>query len=109
MISGQGRMKWQGMMLPKHVVELRKWMDGESYTERPELNEGDLQLIQEALRLAHTKKCECLIKTWADGRIIQSQGIVEELDLLKMSILLENPFGPKKIPVANIINVQGVE
>ena len=102
-------MKWQGMMLPKHVVELRKWMDGESYTERPELNEGDLQLIQEELRLAHTKKCESLVKNWADGRILQHQGIVDEIDLLKMCIILVDPFGPKKIPVADIINVQGVE
>lgn len=97
------------MMLPEHVVELRRWMDGESYTERPELNEWDLQLIQEELELAYKKKCETLVKTWANGLIIHHQGIVEDIDLLKMCIVLEDPFGLEKIPVANIINVQSVE
>jgi len=94
------------MMLPEHVVELRKWKAQENYTDRPELNEWDLQLIQEELELTYMKKCETLVKTWVNGQIIQHQGIVEEIDLLKMCIVLENPFGPEKIPVASIINVQ---
>lgn len=109
MIRDRGNIKWQGMMLPEHVVELRKWMDQDHYTERPELNEWDLQLIQEELELAYKKKCETLVKTWANGLIIRHQGIVEDIDLLKMCIVLEDPFGPEKIPVADIINVQSVE
>lgn len=109
MIRDRGNIKWTAMMLPEHVVELRRWMDGESYTERPELNEWDLQLIQEELELAYKKKCETLVKTWANGLITHHQGKVEEIDLFRMCIVLEDPFGPRKIPVADIINVQSVE
>ena len=109
MIRDRGNIKWTAMMLPEHVKELRKWMDQDNYTERPELNEWDLQLIQEELELAYKKKCETLVKTWVDGRIIHHQGIVEAIDLLKMCIGLEDPFGSEIIPVADIINVQSVE
>ncbi len=51
------------MMLP-HVVELRKWMDQDNYTERPELNEWDLQAIQEELEY---KQMLCLLRTVKTG------------------------------------------
>jgi len=109
MIRDRGNIKWTAMMLPEHVVKLRKWMDQESYTEIPELNEWDLQSIQEELELAYKKKCETLVKTWANGRVILHQGIVEDIDLLRMCIVLEDPFGTEIIPVAAIINVQSME
>ena len=109
MIRDRGNIKWTAMMLPEHVVELRKWMDQENYTERPELSEWDLQLIQEELELVYKKKCETLVKTWADGLITHRQGKVEEIDLFEMCIVPEDPFGPRKIPVTDIINVQSVE
>ena len=109
MIRDRGNIKWTAMMLPEHVVELRKWMDEDNYTERPKLNEWDLQLIQEELELAFKKKCETLVKTWIDGRIILHQGIIKNIDLLKKCIGLEDPFGSERIQVADIINVQSVE
>ena len=72
MIRDRGNIKWTAMMLPEHVVELRKWMDQDNYTERPELNEWDLQSIQEELEIAFKKQCETLIKTWANGLITTS-------------------------------------
>jgi hypothetical protein len=109
MIRDRGNIKWTAMMLPEHVVELRKWMDQENYTERPELNEWDLQLIQEELELAYKKKCETLVKTWANGRVIQHQGIVEAIDLRRMCIVLGDPLHSETIAVAKIINVQSME
>ncbi|PID03754.1 hypothetical protein CSV67_03695 [Sporosarcina sp. P2] len=108
MIRDRGNIKWQGMMLPEHVVELRKWMDQDHYTERPELNEWDFQLVQEELELAYKKKCETLVKTWANGLIIQHQGIVEDIDLQSNVVILENPFGIKRIQVSEVFSVQVV-
>lgn len=95
-------------MLPEHVVELRKWMDQDHYTERPELNEWDFQLVQEELELAYKKKCETLVKTWANGLIIQHQGIVEDIDLQSNVVILENTFGIKRIQVSEVFSVQVV-
>lgn len=108
MIRDRGKIKWQGMMLPEHVVELRKWMGQDHYTERPELNEWDLQLIQEELELAYKKKCETLVKTWVNGLIIQHQGIVEDIDLQSNVVILDKPFGVKRIQVSEVFSVQVV-
>jgi len=109
MIRDRGNSKWTAMMLSEHVRELRKWMDQDNYTERPELNEWDLQSIQEELELAYKRQCETLIKTWDSGRIIQHHGIVEDVDLERLCIVLENSSGTEIIRVAAITNVQSVE
>ncbi len=109
MIRDRGNIKWTAMMLSEHVRELRKWMDQDNSTRRPELNEWDLQSIQEELELAYKRKCEALIKTWNSGRIIQHHGIVKDIDLRRMCIVLEDPFGSETMLVADIINVQSME
>ena len=108
MIRDRGNIKWTAMMLPEHVVELRRWMDGESYTERPELNEWDLQLIQEELELACKRKCETLVKTWVNGKVVQFRGIIEEIDLQSNVVILENIFGIKRIQVSEVFSMQVV-
>ncbi len=109
MIRDRGNIKWSAMMLSEHVRELRKWVDQDNYTDRPELNEWDLQSIQEELELAYKRQCETLIKTWDSGRITEHHGIVENIDLRRMCIVLEDPFGSETIPVADIISVQSME
>ena len=109
MIRDRGNIKWTAMMLSEHVRELRKWVDQDNFTERPELNEWDLQSVQEELELAYKRQCETLIKTWNSGRITQHHGIVEDVDLKRMCIILEKTFGTEIIQMADIINVQGME
>jgi len=96
-------------MLPEHLLELRKWTNEDTYTDRPELNEWDFQLIQEELELAFKRKCETLIKTWFNGRIIEYQGVILKIDLFKKTIALEETAGMRQIPVASIINVQSMD
>lgn len=109
MIRDRGNIKWTAMMLPEHVVELRKWMDQDNYTERPELNEWDLQLIQEELEVAYKSKCETLVKTWVNGKIVQFYGIIEGIDLQSNVVNLDDPFGMNQIRVSEIIAVQVVD
>jgi len=109
MIRDRGNIKWTAMMLPEHVARLQKWKNKDNYTERPELNEWDLQAIQEALELAYKRKCETLIKIWDNGRIIKHQGIVQEINLRKMCIVLGDPCGSETMAVADIVNMQSME
>ncbi|MFD1929101.1 YolD-like family protein [Sporosarcina siberiensis] len=102
----RGNIKWTSLMLPEHLLELRKWTNEDAYTERPELNEWDFQLIQEELELAIKRKGETLIKTWFDGEIIEHQGIIVKIDTFLKAIVLEETSGIRKIPVVAIINVQ---
>jgi hypothetical protein len=108
-IRDRGTKKWTAMMFPEHIVELRNWMDREHYTERPELNEWDLQVIQEELEVAYKRKCEVLIKIWKDGEIMLRGDIIVGIDLQSNCVLLDDPFGINRIHVSDIIVVQIVE
>lgn len=109
MIRDRGNIKWTAMMLPEHVAELRDWKGHDNYTKRPALNEWDQQAIQEEIELASKRKCEALVKTWFEGEIVEYQGIINDIDLIKMCIILEDPFGIEKIAVVDVINVQILE
>jgi hypothetical protein len=94
------------MMLPEHIEALRKLMDKGHYEERPELNEWDLQSIQEEIEVAYKRKCEVLLKTRKDGKIMTCGGSIEGIDLKSMHVVFDNPFGTEHIPVSDIIGVQ---
>ena len=109
MIRDRGTKKWTAMMLPEHIVELNKWIDKDHYEERPELSEWDFQSIQEEIEVAYKRKCEALVRTWKDGKVMTRGGIIEVLDLRLACIVLDNPFGPERIPMSDIIGVRIVE
>lgn len=108
-IRDRGTKKWTAMMLAEHLVELDKWMDKDHYDERPELSEWDLQSIQEEIEVSYKRKCQTLIKTWKDGKVMTCDGIIEVLDLKSECIMLDNPFGLERIPMSEIIGVQCAE
>ena len=108
-IRDRGTKKWTAMMLPEHIVALRNWMDTDHYEERPELSEWDLQSIQEEIEVSYKRKCETLIKTWKDGKVMTLGGIIEVLDLRSECIVIDNPFGPEMIPFSDIVSAQCME
>ncbi|MHC8516964.1 YolD-like family protein [Sporosarcina sp. ITBMC105] len=108
-IKDRGRIKWTAMMLPEHITELRDWIAEDGLTEEPELTEWDLEAIQEESERAYKRKCETLIKTWDDGKMIQHQGIVDGIDLHNKFIVLADPFGDERISVEKIIYVQCID
>jgi len=106
MIRDRGNIKWTAMMLPEHIVELRNWMDKNHYIERPELSEWDLQSIQEEIEVATNRKCQTLVKTWKDGKVNASGGVIVGIDLQSECIIFDDPFGTYRILVSDIIGVQ---
>ncbi|MCM3711053.1 YolD-like family protein [Sporosarcina luteola] len=108
-IKDRGRIKWTAMMLPEHLADLRDWHAEDGLTERPELTEWDLAAIQEEIEIAYKRKCETLIKTWRDNRIIENQGTIETIDLHKKAILLVEHFGEIRIQIEEIISVQAID
>lgn len=49
MIRDRGRIKWTSMMLPEHVKMLRDWVKEDSYEQRKELDEQQLETMNETL------------------------------------------------------------
>lgn len=104
-VRDRGMQKWRGLMLSEHLAEINNWMDKDHYDERPELSEWDLQSIQEEIEVAYKRKCQTLVRTWKDGKIMTRGGIIEGIDLRTMIVIFDNPFGPERIPVSDIIGV----
>ncbi|MFJ7935995.1 YolD-like family protein [Sporosarcina sp. NPDC096371] len=69
MIKDRGIIKWQGMMLTEHNVEMKSWKAKDNYTERPELDEWDLQAMQYEIEVAHRRQCVANVKYWEKGKI----------------------------------------
>ncbi|MDS0320891.1 YolD-like family protein, partial [Mycobacterium tuberculosis] len=102
-IKDRGRIKWTAMMLTEHVERLREWYAEDQLTERPELNEWDLQSIQEELEVAYKRQCETQIKTWEAGKIKSYRGTIKEINIHNKVIFLDDPFGTDRIEVKDII------
>ena len=106
MIRDRGNSKWQGMMLPEHVKALEMWRESESYIERLELNEWELQSIQEELELAYRQQCEAMITIWRKGKEFTYSGKVMELDHRLHLLVVEGAFGEKQIPIGDVVRMR---
>lgn len=104
-IKDRGKTKWQGLMLPEHQQLIQEWYEEDDQIAKPDLTEEDMQLIQEELELAMTRKCEVLIKSWKDNKIHYHQGTIEEMDSQSRTIVYDDPFGLSRLPVDEIVAV----
>lgn len=107
-LKDRGRIKWTAMMLPEHTAELRDWYAEDDLDPKPELNEDDLQLIQEELEIAFTKKNDAVITTWRTGKKDTYIGKIVHLNPANQSISVEGPFGKNNIMVGDIAKVQSM-
>lgn len=105
-LKDRGRIKWTAMMLPEHIALLRDWQAEDGLTERPELTEWDLAAIQEEIEVAYKRKCETLIKTWRNGKIIEHQGTIDRINIHNKVIVLADPFGDEHIQMSDMVSAQ---
>ncbi|WP_025783289.1 YolD-like family protein [Sporosarcina sp. D27] len=105
----RGKIKWTAMMLPEHISLLREWQKEDDYVKQPDLTDFDLQDIQEQLESAMMRKCMTQIRSWKEGKVTGYLGTVEEIDVHKQLIVLQDPFEIERILATDIIAVQHVD
>ncbi|WP_050615651.1 YolD-like family protein [Bacillus testis] len=49
MIRDRGRIKWVSMMLPEHVAMLREWAEEDTYEQKAELDEQQMEELDRAI------------------------------------------------------------
>ena len=108
-IGDRGNVKWAGLMLPEHVVELRRWQSKDYYEERPELDDIELQAIQHEIEVAQKRECKVHVKLWDKGKSVLYMGVIREINVETMWIRVDSPFGRDRMPVEDIIDVQIAE
>lgn len=108
-IKDRGMVKWQGMMLPEHSQLLRDWYAEDDQDKKPELTIDDLELIQEEIETALTRRCEVRMKTWRNHKFHFHCGVIKELDSERRLLVFEDPFSEYHIPAGEIIGIQLTE
>lgn len=98
--------KWKtSMMLPEHVAMLRNFGEEVKRAERPDLNDWDLEAIQECLLRAMTSKADTKIKFWRDGQFFFHRGTIENIDLTRRTLELQDPFYLFLLKLDEIVDV----
>src|SRR4051794_22869882 len=96
-LTDRGNKKWTAMMLPEHLTELRQDEANYNKVPRPHLDKYDLEYIQDEMKRAITMKSAVLIKLWNDGVFSFRQGTIDEVNLTKRFIVIEDPFGSDRL------------
>jgi hypothetical protein len=68
MIRDRGRIKWTSMMLPEHVKMLRDWAKEDSYEQRKELDEQQLEELNMTIREAMETGADVTITHYEKNR-----------------------------------------
>lgn len=105
-LKDRGRTKWTAMMLPEHLRLLREWQEEDNKTERPILDEFDLQLIGEEIERAYLSKSEVRIKTWKYGYEKQYRGTIVHIN--PHYLVYDDPFGEHVLYLKDITSVESL-
>ncbi|AQQ54729.1 YolD-like family protein [Planococcus lenghuensis] len=108
-IKDRGMVKWQGMMLPEHNQLLRDWYAEDGQDTKPELTADDLELIQEEIETALTRRCEVKLKTWRDHKFQFHRGVIKEVNSAQKLLVFEDPFNEYRIAAREIVGIQTME
>ena len=101
--------KWKGMMLPEHVALLNEYFGEKKKVPKPDLNEWELHAIEETLQIALKRKSDMTIKMWWDSEFHLRGGIIQDVDLRKRTIDVDDPFGLHTYLLDSIVDVTVTE
>lgn len=92
MIKDRGNIKWQGMMLTEHNAEIKKWQENDKKTDKPQLEDFELELIADEIQRAFKSKSTIKLTYWRKGYLDVDYGKVIEINLTNKTIVLDDPF-----------------
>lgn len=97
MLNDRGSIKWTAMMLPEHLVEIKKWKQEQFQDKKRELTEWELEeiekIIQQSWKLGKLVK----LMIWNHNKLHELVGIVTGVDMYKKEILFETDLSIKRI------------
>ncbi|WP_017378935.1 YolD-like family protein [Paenisporosarcina sp. TG-14] len=105
-LKDRGTKKWTAMMLPEHTIDLRKDEANYGKVDRPQLDQYDLDYIQDEVQRAITIKSQVTIKLWADGEFKKLRGTIEDVNLVKRYIEVEDSFNTLRYSFDDVVGIQ---
>src|SRR4051812_26443296 len=107
MIRDRGRIKWTSMMLPEHVKLLKDWVKEDSFEDRKEMDEQQLDQMNEILFKA-IEFDQFVTITYYQNRNYQIIiGKIHYLDETARRLHIVDRFAEvQRIPMADIVDVR---
>lgn len=96
MLNDRGSIKWNSMMLPEHLVEIKKWKKEQFQDKKRELTEWELEEIEKMIHQSWKLGKVIKLMIW-DNKLHELVGIVTGADMYKKEILLETDLSIKRI------------
>ena len=109
MIRDRGNLKWTSMMLPEHIKKLRVWVDDDKKTDKPQLDDLELELISDEITRAFNSKCEVKLTIWREGYLLHDFGKIIEINNKNKMIVLDDPFSTTHYPFDEIVSVSLID
>ncbi|WP_418302875.1 YolD-like family protein [Lysinibacillus fusiformis] len=99
-MKDRGAMKWTSMMLPEHLLLLKKWKQ-EVLTEPPrERAEWELEELQQTITRALLQHNYMMLTIWEEANFVQYGGIIKGIN--EMELVLETITTTKHIALKYI-------
>ena len=109
MIRDRGNMKWTAMMLPEHLVEIKKWKKEQFYDKKRELTEWELEEIELTVQCAFKLRKLVMLTLWQNHELHDETGLVTGMDPIKKEMLLDTDLAIKRIAFSDIQDAKLVD
>lgn len=109
MLKDRGSMKWTAMMLPEHLVEIRKWKEEQFYDKKRELTEWELEEIEQTVQRAAAMQKQITLTLWNNHNLHDKIGLVTGIDPYKKELLLDTDISVKRISFYDIQDAKLVD
>jgi hypothetical protein len=90
MLKDRGSKKWQGFFLPEHKKMLKQMEIDLQKTERPSLDEGQLEEMERLISESFQQQTLLEFTTWKDGFFTSRVGTVVKVDPLQKKIQIQD-------------------
>jgi len=105
MINDRGNIKWTSLMLPEHLVEIKKWKNEQYYDTKRELAEWEIEEIDQIVQRAFKAKDQIKLILWSNNKLQDVIGKVTGVDVFKKELLFETETVIKRITIDQIQKV----
>ncbi|MDN7244139.1 YolD-like family protein [Planococcus shenhongbingii] len=106
---GKRNIKWQGLKMSEHMKFLSEWYAENKQEKRPELDNEAKHLIQKELTSALIRKCQVRMQLWKNHDLHYHVGRIVEMDPETRTIVFDEPFGMKRLPIDEIVKIMPVD
>jgi len=102
MLRDRGNMKWTSMMLPEHLVEIKKWKKEQYFDKKRELTEWELEEIEQTIQRAFKMRKLIKLTLWDHNKLHDEIGKITGTDLYRKELLLDAELSIKRIQFEKI-------